>query len=215
MDYNFLNRWIKNGEYSIVLGKRTILSAIISGIIMWMKYWWKSQTGLEISENDILKLYYEFDRFNERTKLNHFFENIDEDKFYEFLNGLLNAIDVEWDKNPEFLANRKLVWEAFMSLKQFVNAKWIKGSMTDNLSEELNQRIINNPELLDYKIKRDVDVAILDYEKKVEELKIESDNLPTYIESIPDGSYAQSILGGEIRIVAPWKLKEDDGSRSN
>jgi len=68
----------------------------------------------------------------------------------------------------------------------------------------LNDFVIKDPEKLDRRIKRDVDAAIAEYERLTGDdgkVKIPS---PRYSEKPPDGSYAQSVLGGEMRICAPW-----------
>jgi hypothetical protein len=69
----------------------------------------------------------------------------------------------------------------------------------------LNDFVIKDPEKLDRRIKRDVDAAISEYERLTGDdgkVRIPS---PRYSEKPPDGSYAQSVLGGEMRICAPWK----------
>ena len=71
----------------------------------------------------------------------------------------------------------------------------------------LNDFVIKDPEKLDRRIKRDVDAAIAEYERLTGDdgkVKIPS---PRYSEKPPDGSYAQSVLGGEMRICAPWMDK--------
>ena len=68
----------------------------------------------------------------------------------------------------------------------------------------LNDFIIKDPEKLDRRVKRDVDAAISEYERLTGDdgkVKIPS---PRYSEKPPDGSYAQSVLGGEMRLCAPW-----------
>ena len=68
----------------------------------------------------------------------------------------------------------------------------------------LNDFVIKDPEKLDRRVKRDVDRAIAEYERLTGDdgkVKIPS---PRYSEKPPDGSYAQSVLGGEMRICAPW-----------
>lgn len=67
-----------------------------------------------------------------------------------------------------------------------------------------NEFVIKDPEKLDRRIHRDVDVAIADYERLTGDdgkVRIPS---PRYSEKPPDGSYAQSVLGGEMRLCAPW-----------
>ena len=68
----------------------------------------------------------------------------------------------------------------------------------------LNDFVIKDPEKLDRRIKRDVDAAIVEYERLTGDdgkVRIPS---PRYSEKPPDGSYAQSVLGGEMRLCAPW-----------
>ena len=71
-------------------------------------------------------------------------------------------------------------------------------------NKPLNDYIISDPILLDRRIKRDVDSAILEYER------LTGDNgsvrmSPSYFsEKPPDGSNAQKLLGGEMRICGSW-----------
>ena len=68
----------------------------------------------------------------------------------------------------------------------------------------LNDFVIKDPEKLDRRVHRDVDRAIAEYERLTGDdgkVKIPS---PRYSEKPPDGSYAQSVLGGEMRLCAPW-----------
>ena len=68
----------------------------------------------------------------------------------------------------------------------------------------INDFIIKDPEKLDRRIHRDVDVAIAEYERLTgDDVKVRIPS-PRYSEKPPDGSYAQSVLGGEMRICAPW-----------
>ena len=68
----------------------------------------------------------------------------------------------------------------------------------------INDFIIKDPEKLDRRVHRDVDRAIAEYERLTGDdgkVKIPS---PRYSEKPPDGSYAQSVLGAEMRLCAPW-----------
>jgi hypothetical protein len=68
----------------------------------------------------------------------------------------------------------------------------------------INDFIIKDPEKLDRRIHRDVDSAIAEYERLTGDdgkVKISS---PRYSEKPSDGSYAQSVLGGEMRLCSPW-----------
>jgi hypothetical protein len=68
----------------------------------------------------------------------------------------------------------------------------------------INDFVIKDPEKLDRRIKRDVDAAIAEYERLTgDDGKVRIPK-PRYSEKPPDGSYAQSVLGGEMRLCAPW-----------
>jgi len=77
-----------------------------------------------------------------------------------------------------------------------VQRKYFPGSI-------LNEFVIKDPEKLDRRVKRDVDRAIDDYWEQSGLSKAEVSK-PRYSEKPPDGSYAQSVLGGEMRLCAPW-----------
>jgi len=77
-----------------------------------------------------------------------------------------------------------------------VQRKYFPGSI-------LNEFVIKDPEKLDRRIHRDVDRAIDDYWTQSGLSKAEVSK-PRYSEKPPDGSYAQSVLGGEMRLCAPW-----------
>jgi hypothetical protein len=69
---------------------------------------------------------------------------------------------------------------------------------------DLNDIIINTPQLLERRVHRDVDKAIRDYEDLTGDdgsVRIS----PSYFsEKAPDKSNAQKLLGGEIRICGSW-----------
>jgi hypothetical protein len=69
---------------------------------------------------------------------------------------------------------------------------------------DLNDIIINTPQLLDRRVHRDVDKAIRDYEDLTGDdgsVRIS----PSYFsEKAPDKSNAQKLLGGEMRICGSW-----------
>jgi hypothetical protein len=93
------------------------------------------------------------------------------------------------------------------------------------IADTLNEYIIKTPELLDQRVERDVDKVIEKYEKveepepvnmfnetilkeiesgdySEEQKKIVKDAV--FYDKEPDGSTAQSLLGGEMGIKAPW-----------
>jgi len=66
----------------------------------------------------------------------------------------------------------------------------------------LNELIIRDPEKTERRVTRDVDAAIEKYLTENPEDPIIPK--PKYIEKAPDGSEAQKLLGGEMRICASW-----------
>ena len=72
----------------------------------------------------------------------------------------------------------------------------------------LNEYIIKDPEKLNRRIKRDVDKAILEYERLTGDSGTPRIPLPRLIEKAPDNSvcYTEECkkLGGEMRLCAPW-----------
>ena len=68
----------------------------------------------------------------------------------------------------------------------------------------INEFVVKDPKKLERRIKRDVDAAISEYERltgDTGEVKIIA---PRLVERPPDGSKAQELLGGEMRLCAPW-----------
>ena len=77
-----------------------------------------------------------------------------------------------------------------------------------DLDDELNRRIINDPKLLEYKVRGEVDRAIRDYERVTGDDGTVRLPSPIYSEKPVDESvcYTEECksLGGEMRICAPW-----------
>jgi hypothetical protein len=83
-----------------------------------------------------------------------------------------------------------------------------KNEFLKEFDNQLNERIINDPRLLEYKVRREVDGAIRNYERLTGDdgtVKIPS---PRYSEKPIDNSVCYTpecqSLGGEIRLCAPW-----------
>ena len=96
------------------------------------------------------------------------------------------------------------------------------------IDDTLNEYIIKTPELLDQRVERDVDTAIESYEKvEVEEVNMTNETIlkelesgdyseeqkkivkeAVFYEKEPDGSVAQSLLGGEMGIRGKWVDKD-------
>ena len=70
----------------------------------------------------------------------------------------------------------------------------------------LNEIFIQDPDKVERRVKRDVDrainEAIPEYNLFIEEA--DKKYKPRYVEKAPDGSEAQRLLGGEMRICAVW-----------
>ena len=68
----------------------------------------------------------------------------------------------------------------------------------------INDVLLQDPAVVERRTKRDVDKAIRDYERLTGDdgtVRIPS---PRLIEKAPDDSEAQKLLGGEMRLCAPW-----------
>ena len=68
----------------------------------------------------------------------------------------------------------------------------------------LNEFVIKDPEKLERRVKRDVDVAISEYERLTGDTGEVKMIAPRLVERPPDGSKAQELLGGEMRLCSPW-----------
>jgi hypothetical protein len=68
----------------------------------------------------------------------------------------------------------------------------------------LNEFVIKDPEKLERRVKRDVDAAISEYERLTGDTGEVKMIAPRLVERPPDGSKAQELLGGEMRLCAPW-----------
>lgn len=193
-----------------ILGKQSLASAVIVAGVNWIQFWLKSKTGIQLEENIIWKIYYELDRFSERLKLQKMIESIDEEEFFEFLDEFIEVVDEETVKNPKILENRQLLWEIFKVLKEFSKKGWVKDNpITNEVKYQINKKINETPELLDYKVKRDVDRAISDYKKESEKIHgPEPEIKPIFTETLE----GETLLGGEMRLRAPW-INEDGSTR--
>ena len=70
----------------------------------------------------------------------------------------------------------------------------------------LNELILQDPHAVERRVKRDVDRAIDEVTPEYDRIIEESNKhyKPRYSEKAPDGSEAQRLLGGEMRICAVW-----------
>ena len=70
----------------------------------------------------------------------------------------------------------------------------------------LNELILQDPYAIERRVKRDVDRALDEVTPEYDRIIQESNKRykPRYSEKPPDGSEAQRLLGGEMRICAVW-----------
>jgi hypothetical protein len=72
----------------------------------------------------------------------------------------------------------------------------------------INDVLLQDPAVVDRRVKRDVDKAIREYERLTKDLEPPKIPLPILIEKKPDSSkcYTKECqsLGGEMRLCAPW-----------
>lgn len=208
-------------------GKKTLASLIIVSVVNFIKFRFKQ---FEIDEITLWKIYYEFQKFVERTPLKKISS---EKEFIELLIDVLkifeNYFEINLKKDPDYIKKlmkkKSYLWSIYKFFSNFADSNGILRVINSPISKEIqsqiNKKIIKTPELLDYKVKRDIDYVIQDYEKleipkpinmtnevilKDLEKKPFSDSQKqivkdaVYTETPPDGSNAQSILGGEMRI---------------
>ena len=68
----------------------------------------------------------------------------------------------------------------------------------------INDVLLKDPAVVESRVKRDVDRAIREYEDLTKDSEPPRVPLPRLIEKAPDSSEAQRLLGGEMRLCAPW-----------
>jgi len=68
----------------------------------------------------------------------------------------------------------------------------------------INDVLLQDPGVLERRVERDVDKAIREYGRLTEGSNDSRLPLSRLIEKSPDNSEAQKLLGGEMRLCAPW-----------
>jgi len=68
----------------------------------------------------------------------------------------------------------------------------------------INDVLLQDPNVVKRRVERDVDRAIRDYEDLTRGTEPPRVPLPRLIEKAPVNSEAQKLLGGEMRLCAPW-----------
>lgn len=161
---------------------------------------------ISLTEKDIMKFYYEINLYLKKYNV---FSVVDQETFLKFIKGVLDETEVifeEQKKNdPEFvnklLKKHAWLWNIYATINDFFDANDIATLMNSDMSkkiqESLNKKMIEDEELLNYKVHRDVDESIKEYEKK--EMKETFVDKAVLTETKEGGS-----LGGQLRIKAPW-----------
>ena len=68
----------------------------------------------------------------------------------------------------------------------------------------INDVLLKDPNIINRRVERDVDRAIREYERLTGDSGTPKIPLPRLSEKAPDGSEAQRLLGGEMRICSVW-----------
>ena len=68
----------------------------------------------------------------------------------------------------------------------------------------INDVLLQDPKIIERRVERDVDKAIREYERLTRGTEPPRVPLPRLSEKAPDGSEAQRLLGGEMRICSVW-----------
>lgn len=142
-------------------GKKTIASAILVSVVTWFTF---QLRNFNLPENFIFKAYYEAVRLYE--------ENPVDQTFQKLLLEIFKILEIEIDKQPELVKlitrNYTFLWDLYLQLKSKINPDWLKDSpISREIKDQINRKINTDSELLNYKVKRDVDRAIARYEKQV------------------------------------------------
>jgi len=180
---------------------------LISNIILFFVE--RNLSKLSLTYNDIMKFYYEIKLYMDNHNM---FSIIDEESFLVFIKSVLYSTEEIFDeqkKNDPKYVDKLLkkyagMWKVYALVNDFFDANDIatlmNSDMSKNVQRSINKKMIETEELLDYKVKRDVDEAIRIYDKLE---PIERDEFVG--EAIfTEKNDSSSLLGGEMRIRSPW-----------
>ena len=73
-----------------------------------------------------------------------------------------------------------------------------------------NEYILQSDKHLQRRIKKEVDKALEEFQKLTSDDGSVSIEAPIFIEQEPDGSDAQTLLGGEMRLTSPWVANSEE-----
>ena len=189
-----------------------IAQLIVGGGITWLKtkLWW--DFDINLSDEMVYKTYYELKEWIIRKNLVDF---VDRDQFIHVLVSVIKIVESETEQklieDPEFLERtlkeKAWLWNLYGFFKNYVTSENVRAvadsPVTKAIDRYLNSVMIKTPELLDYKVHRDVDFALEDYTRDTNETMIEA---PSYSEEL-DG---ETLLGGEMRLTSPFITNNDN-----
>ena len=188
---------------------------IVGGTITFIKtrlWFW----NISISDELVYKTYYEFKQWMVRHNVD---DIIDRDQFIDIMVKVLKAVeggvDEELIKDPEFiektLKKHSWLWLIYSIFRDYVTSENVNkvadSPITKAVDRYLNKVMIAKPNLLDYKVKRDVDFAIEDYNNEIESESEDFD--PVFTETL----HGDTILGGEMNISAPWQPEPESNEQ--
>ena len=191
-----------------------VASVVVNGGIAWLKTRVWFQFKVNIPDDMIYKTYYELKNWCVRKNIVEF---VDQDFLIEVLIEVIKVVETETDQklleDPEYvkrsLKKNAWLWEIYSFFRDYVNKENVKAvaesPVTKAIDGYMNSVMIKTPELLDYKVHRDVDFAIEDYQAltgETGEVKIES----TFTEELE----GETLLGGFMSRSLNTTDKETD-----
>ena len=191
-----------------------VARVIVGGGITWLKTRVWFQFKVNIPDDMTYKTYYELKNWCVRKNIVEF---VDQDFLIEVLIEVIKVVETETDQklleDPEYvkrsLKKNAGLWEIYSFFRDYVNKENVKAvaesPVTKAIDGYMNSVMIKTPELLDYKVHRDVDFAIEDYQAltgETGEVKIES----TFTEELE----GETLLGGFMSRSLNTTDKETD-----
>ena len=190
-----------------------VASVVVNGGIAWLKTRVWFQFKVNIPDDMIYKTYYELKNWCVRKNIIEF---VDQDFLIEVIVEVIKVVESETDQrlleDPEYvkrsLKKNAWLWEIYSFFRDYVNKENVKAvaesPVTKAIDGYMNSVMIKTPELLDYKVHRDVDFAIEDYQAltgETGEVKIES----TFTEELE----GETLLGGPMRRTTTYETNNE------
>lgn len=178
---------------------KNLAKVIIEGVKIFLKFRFPK---LNLTDELLYKTYYELQKFMERSNID---ELANKEEFVDTMIIVLKTvegfIDDQEKKDPEYvdklIKKHSWLWDLYKVFSDFVTSKNVKKVKDSQVSQEINRQInetiINDRKLLDYKVHRDVDYAL-------EDIK---DHLPS------DPNIGFTFDSDDLRIRAPWVQDND------